>query len=197
MPEVRSMSGRVARDFSDAVRLIRSDRRLGFVFVTIALMAAGLRRGLCAHSRGRADDPAVRHERAGAHRGIGAGGTVLGSLLAGTALRRWPRHRTITGGLLALGFLVLVFAESTTFVGVALVAFLIGMSLAPIVISQDTWLHELLPERMRGRGFAIRELLNNAVGALAAVLAAAGVLMASVLVLPNRTGSLCTLLAGH
>jgi MFS family permease len=83
--------------------------------------------------------------------------------------------------LLALGLLVLVFAESTTFVGVALVAFLIGLSLAPIVISQDTWLHELLPERMRGRGFAIRELLNNAVGALASVLAAAGVLVASVL----------------
>jgi len=69
----------------------------------------------------------------------------------------------------------MAFAYVTTFTGAAVVAMLVGAFMAPIVITQDTWLQETLPEGTRGRGFAIRELLNNAAGAAGAVVAAAAV----------------------
>jgi len=180
-PGIRGVLGRVVSDFGEAIRLVRSDRRLGFIFGTIALMAAAAG---AAYVLVAVDVQTVRRfgtSGLGIIGGIGAGGMVLGSFLAGTVIRRWPRHRTILSGSLAIGALALAYTQTATFGGASIVAFLIGTCFAPIVITQDTWLHELLPERTRGRGFAIRELLNNAVGALASVAAAAGVFVWSAL----------------
>ncbi|RPJ60736.1 MAG: MFS transporter [Acidobacteria bacterium] len=166
---------RIARDFGEAVRLVRSDRGLTFVFTTIALIAASVGAGYVVLVVLIQTILAFGASGLGVIGGMGAGGMVLGSLLAGTVVRRQPRRLVIATGTLALGLLVIAFANVSTFTGAAVAAMLVGAFMAPIVIAQDTWLQEALPERVRGRGFAIRELLNNAVGAGGSVLGAGAV----------------------
>lgn len=168
---------RFASDFGDAVRLVRSNRDLAFVFSTIALVAAAVGAGYVLVVVLVQTILEYGSSGLGILGGIGAGGMVIGSVVAGTAVRRWPKRSIITAGSLALGLLVAVIPGVSSFAGLAAVSFAIGACLAPVAIAQDTWLQDALQERARGRGFAIRELLNNACGAGASVAAAIAVVL--------------------
>lgn len=100
--------------------------------------------------------------------GITAIGMITGSLLIGMVGIKFPKHQIILLGLTALGILIIIFSRSTSFLILAPLAFVAGMILSPISISQDTLLHETVPEFIRGRIFGTREIIVNGTFAAAA-----------------------------
>jgi MFS family permease len=102
--------------------------------------------------------------------GITAGGMILGSFLIGTFGSRWDKRQTILLGFVLIGVIMAAFARSFTFALLAPLAFIGGAILAPVMISQDTLLHEIVPAEARGRIFSTRELILNTAFALTAVI---------------------------
>ena len=174
-PALRRLSagaGRARRELADAGRLIAARAELRFVFATVALVAA---------TSGSLYVLAVIIVQAvmglgtgglGLAGGIGATGMIAGLYLTGVLGSRWPKGRTILAACVSAGLLLVWFAGSFSPVRLGVVAFLVGVLVAPILISQDTWLHQVLPDRTRGRVFAFRDLLTNAAFAAAAVVTA-------------------------
>jgi MFS transporter, DHA3 family, macrolide efflux protein len=166
-------AGRAMRELADAWRLIAARADLRFVFATVGLVAAAsgalyvlavlivqVAMGLGTGGLGIVG-------------GIGATGMIAGSYLTGALGPRWPKGRTILAASALAGLLLAWFGSSFTLFRVAVAAFLVGLFAAPILISQDTWLHQVLPDRARGRVFAFRDLLTNGAFAAAAVVTAA------------------------
>ena len=158
------------QDLQEVYRLIRRDRKLFYVLVSVVLNA--ILGGsvyvlviVIVQSQMRWGTKGV-----GFLGGITAGGMILGSFLTGTFGGRWDKRQTILSGYILIGGIMAMFARSFTFALLAPLAFLGGMILAPIMISQDTLLHEIVPEEARGRIFSTREIIINFSFALTAVI---------------------------
>lgn len=88
---------------------------------------------------------------------IAAVGMIVGSLAFGMTGDRLPKKHVILVGLAVIGILMACFSISSSFPILSTLAFLAGFALAPVMISQDTLLHEVIPEEIRGRIFGARE----------------------------------------
>lgn len=66
----------------------------------------------------------------------------------------------ILGGIFLIGF-VLFLSMHANFYSAAIITFLFGSSLAPIMISSNTIVHELIPDEMRGRIFSSLEAVMH------------------------------------
>ena len=88
---------------------------------------------------------------------IAAIGMIVGSLLYGMAGGKLPKRHVILVGFGLIGILMVCFSLLSSFSILSVLAILAGLALAPIMISQDTLLHEVIPEEIRGRIFAARE----------------------------------------
>lgn len=92
-----------------------------------------------------------------------AGGMVAGSLAVGSLGHRWTRDDLIRGGLVAIGVLMVGAGLFFSF-GIFLpVAFCGGAVLAPVMVAQDTLLHEHAPAGSRALIFSTKDLLMAAV----------------------------------
>jgi MFS family permease len=160
------------RDLGEVYRLIRRDRRVFHV------MASVLQLAVISASIYVLVIVIVQSQMRWGTKGIGfLGGTVAcgmipGSFLIGTFGSRWDKRQIILLGYILMGSLMAAFARSFTFVLLAPLAFVGGMILAPIMISQDTLLHETVPAEVRGRIFSTRDLILNITFALGAVIVA-------------------------
>jgi MFS family permease len=158
------------QDLREVYRLIWRDRQLFFVMASVLLLA------VLGASIYVLVIVIVQSQMGWGTKGIGflggivAGGLILGSLLIGTFGSRWDKRQTILLGFTLIGLIMVAFARSFTFVLLAPLAFLGGMILAPVMISQDTLLHETVPAEARGRIFSTREQILNAAYALTAVI---------------------------
>jgi len=95
---------------------------------------------------------------------LGAG-LFLGSVIYGGFGSRFSKVKIIFFSLIICGILIISFTAlvkiSCSFLVAALIAFLLGLSVSPIAISNNTLLHELIPNQMRGKIFSSLEIVSH------------------------------------
>lgn len=111
--------------------------------------------------------------------GVLAGGMVVGSLVVGSVGDRWSRELLLARGIVAIGVLMLLASASFTWRTFLPVAFLGGALLAPVMVAQDTLLHEHAPAASRATLFSTRDLLLAALFAGTAFVVGGSVLLMS------------------
>jgi MFS family permease len=114
--------------------------------------------------------------------GLLGGGMVFGSLLVGSVGHRWPREQLIGWGIATIGLLMMLTGIFFSFRMFAPVAFVGGTLLAPVMVAQDTMLHEFAPADARGVIFSTKDLV------VAAVFAASGFVVGGAVYLLDRIG---------
>ncbi len=107
--------------------------------------------------------------------GLLAGGMVVGSFLVGSLGHRWRREQLIGWGIATIGLLMILAGAFFSFRVFAPVAFIGGALLAPVMVAQDTMLHEFSPAGSRGVVFSTKDLVVAAVFACAAFVVGGGV----------------------
>jgi MFS family permease len=109
--------------------------------------------------------------------GLLGAGMIVGSLVVGTIGQRVSRAQIIVWCVGLTGVLMVVAGLLFSFVGFLPVAFLGGLVLAPITVSQDTMLHEHAPAGSRALVFSTKDLVLAASFAVSAFLVGGGVLV--------------------
>ena len=161
----RTVVGDVVRTLS----VIRHDRALRFVFGTLVALS------LFASTVYVAMTYSVQTVMGRGTKGVGylggilGAGMIVGSLLVGTVGSRWDKRRTILTGNAIIGFLMLLGGVFFSFTIFAPVAFLGGALLAPVMVSQDTLLHESAPPTARALVFSTKDLILAGVFMLSAL----------------------------
>lgn len=107
--------------------------------------------------------------------GVLAAGMVLGSVIVGSVARRLPRPVLIERGIAVIGLLMLVGGTFFSYAVLLPVAFAGGAMLGPVMIAQDTLLHEHAPPDARAVLFSSKDLLVAAVFAVTAFIVGGGV----------------------
>lgn len=93
--------------------------------------------------------------------GVLAVGMMAGSLSAGFLGHRLSRRWLVVSGLFLTGVLMSLFALSRHYWEFLAVAFAAGFFLSPVMIAQDTLLHESAPQTLWGRLFSGRDIILN------------------------------------
>ncbi|MDQ7797345.1 MAG: MFS transporter [Candidatus Edwardsbacteria bacterium] len=93
--------------------------------------------------------------------GVLALGMMLGSLSIGFLGHRYSRRMIIVSGLLGVGTMVSLFALCRHYWQLLPVGLLIGVFLSPVMVAQDTLLHESAPDKLWGRIFSGRDFVLN------------------------------------
>jgi MFS family permease len=101
--------------------------------------------------------------------GILGAGMIVGSLLVGTVGSVWDKRQTILIGSAIIGLLMIIGGVFFSFAVFAPVAFLGGTLLAPVMVSQDTLLHESAPPHARALIFSTKDLILGGVFMLSAL----------------------------
>lgn len=107
--------------------------------------------------------------------GLLAAGMVVGSLAVGSIGAHLRREQMIVWGTTAIGVLMVGSGLWFSFRTFAPVAFLGGVLLAPIMVAQDTLLHEHAPAASRAVIFSSKDLLVASVFAAAAFVVGGGI----------------------
>ncbi|MBK8247907.1 MAG: MFS transporter [Gemmatimonadetes bacterium] len=102
--------------------------------------------------------------------GVLAAGMVLGSVVVGSVARSLSRTTVIESGIGVIGLLMLVGGTFFSYGVLLPVAFLGGAMLGPVMIAQDTLLHEHAPADARAVLFSTKDLLLAGVFAVSAFL---------------------------
>ena len=175
--EVRRTLRTLAGDVRRTLREVRHDRTLRFVFASLVTL------GVFAGTAYVAMTYSVQAVMGLGTRGVGylggllGAGMIVGSLVVGTLGSRWDRRRTILTGNALIGALLIaggVFYDFAVFVPVA---FLGGALLAPVMVSQDTLLHEDAPPTARALIFSTRDLILAGAFMISALLVGGAVLL--------------------
>ena len=107
--------------------------------------------------------------------GLLAAGMVVGSLVVGTTGRAWNRRHIVLFGSFLMGAFMIVGAFWFSYQTFMPIAFLGGMVLGPVMISQDTLVHEVAPADARALIFSTRDLVLGAAFMGAALAVGTGV----------------------
>ncbi|MFA5335604.1 MAG: MFS transporter [Candidatus Omnitrophota bacterium] len=95
---------------------------------------------------------------------LGAG-FFLGSLIYGKAGQNLSKHKTIFGCFIAAGiamfFFTMMLKWTQSFMFASVIAMVLGIFLAPVGISTNTMIHEMVVENMRGRIFSSLGIAMN------------------------------------
>jgi MFS family permease len=92
---------------------------------------------------------------------VGSIGLVLSSMSYGIIGHRISKRMTILISFIVLGVIAALIPLFNSFYALLPLAFIAGLFLSPVFIAQDTILHEIVPEAIRGRIFSTREWLLN------------------------------------
>ncbi len=109
--------------------------------------------------------------------GLLGAGMIVGSLAIGTVGQRISRTQMIVWCMGLTGVLMVVAGMLFSYSAFLPVAFLGGLVLAPITVSQDTLLHEHAPAASRALVFSTKDLVLGAAFALSAFLVGGSVLL--------------------
>lgn len=157
-------------DLSESFRLILRDRAVSFVMgsvlVLFSIMGAVYVTAIVIVQQMLARGTAG----VGTLGAIAAAGMIAGSLAYGMTGGRFPKKHVILIGFAIMGILMVCFSLSSSFAILGILAVLAGFALAPVMISQDTLLHEVIPEEIRGRIFGAREWGLNWILVISALL---------------------------
>jgi len=162
-----------------AFAIVGRDRRLRFAFLTIALL------GVMAASGYVLLVVSVQTVLGSGTKGVGllggmtAAGMIVGSLAIGTVGTRFDKGTIILAAMSLLGVAMGVGALFYTFAAMLPIALVAGALLAPVMVSQDTLIHEAAPQESRALVFSTRELVLGVVFVLTAWTVGGGVALAS------------------
>ncbi len=99
-------------------------------------------------------------------------GLFAGVLLFSAVSDRYGRRTIFTLSLLGYAAATLVMAMQTTAFGVCLWRFIAAIGVGAEIVAVDSYLAELMPKSLRGRGFAISKSIQYAAVPVASILAA-------------------------
>ena len=150
-------------DIRELLRLLRDNQPVRFVLMTLVLVAmfGGTLHPLIIVivQKTIAGGSGVGTDRVGVLGGVLGAGMMLGALSSGFLLHRFSRRKVILSGLLGLSLMVCLFARCATFLQLVPVALLGGLCLSPVMIAQNTMLHEEAPQSLWGRLFSGRDII--------------------------------------
>ncbi|MEO7966517.1 MAG: MFS transporter, partial [Gemmatimonadaceae bacterium] len=167
----------LVEDVGITLRVVSREPGLRFVFASVVLLA------LFASTVYVAMTYSVQTVMGRGTKGVGflggtlATGMIVGSLLVGTIGSRWEKRSTIMICTALIGVVMILAGVFFSFAAFAPIAFLGGMLLAPVMVSQDTLLHEYAPERSRALIFSTKDLIVGAVFMLSALAVGGGILL--------------------
>jgi hypothetical protein len=101
--------------------------------------------------------------------GVLGSGMIAGALLVGTVGRVWRTTAVIVRGTTMIGVLMLLAGVAFSEQVFVPVAFLGGLALAPVMVAQDTLLHQWAPAEARALLFGTKDLVVAGVFMLSAL----------------------------
>lgn len=167
----------IAHDVVDTLRTVQHDRDLRFVFGSLISLALFASTVYVAMTYSVQTVMGLGTSGVGYLGGVLGAGMILGSLLVGTIGRRWNKRQAILLGNTVIGLLMIIGGVFFSFAVFVPVAFLGGALLAPVMVSQDTLLHESAPANARALIFSTKDLIVASVFMIAA-LAVGGLIFA-------------------
>jgi MFS family permease len=147
------------RAVKSAFAIIRADRALRFVFLTIALIGVMVASGYVLLVVSVQTVLANGTKGVGLLGGVTAAGMIVGSLAIGTVGTRFDKGTIILGSMALLGLAMAAGAYFYTFAALLPIGLVAGALLAPVMVSQDTMIHEAAPPESRAKIFSTRELV--------------------------------------
>lgn len=167
------------RDVRGAVGVVRGHETLRFVFLSVILVATLAASVYVVITVSIQTVLGRGTQGVGYFGGILGAGMIVGSLLVGTVGSRWNKRQTILLGCALIGLLMMLGGVFFSFAAFAPVAFGGGMVLAPIMVSQDTLIHEAAPQRSRALIFSTRDLVMGAAFMVASLIAGGSIALMS------------------
>ncbi|MBV6522091.1 MAG: hypothetical protein MNPFHGCM_02236 [Gemmatimonadaceae bacterium] len=155
--------------------LIRKDDSLRFAFGSVILLAAFASTVYVVMTASVQTVMGMGTQGVGYLGGLLAVGLIIGSLAMGTIGRSWNKRHTIMLSVSLVGGLMVLASVFYRFSLFAPVAVMGGAVLGPIMVSQDTLLHEGAPSNGRGLIFSTRDLVLGAAFMTCALLVGATV----------------------
>lgn len=158
-PVTRLTRGHPLRALCTAYGIVRRDHALRFAFLTVALL------GVMAATGYVLLVVSVQTVLAGGTKGVGllggmtAAGMIVGALAVGTVGARYDKGSIILGAAMLLGVAMFLGSLTYTFAALLPIALVGGALLAPIMVSQDTLIHEAAPADSRAMIFSARDVL--------------------------------------
>jgi MFS family permease len=162
-----------------AHEIIKRDRQLRFSFWTVGLLGVMAAAGYVLLVVSVQTVLGQGTKGVGLLGGMTAVGMIVGSLAVGTIGSRFDKGTMILVSAMILGVAMFVGALSYTFITLLPIALAGGALLAPIMVAQDTQLHEAAPPESRATIFSTRELVLGAVFVLTAWAVGGGVVVAA------------------
>ncbi len=165
----------LAGDVRETWKLIRTHHDLRFVFATVVLLGA-LAASIYVIFTASVQSVLQQGTRGvGYLGGLAAAGMVPGSLVVGTFGSRWNKRHIVLAGCLVVGALMIIGSAHFSFAMFAPIAFIGGFVLAPVMVSQDTLLHEAAPQGSRALIFSTRDLIVGVTFGTTALLVGGGI----------------------
>lgn len=162
-------------DVRETFKLVRKDRTLRFAFGSVLLLAAFAASVYVVMTTSVQTLMGMGTQGVGYLGGLLAVGLILGSFAMGTVGRRWDKRHTIMLSAALVGSLMVLGSIWFRFSFFAPIAVVGGAVLGPIMVSQDTLLHEAAPAGRRGLIFSTRDLVLGAAFMTCALLVGGGV----------------------
>lgn len=149
------------RDLKEALKLILKDKNVSFVLfslLVLVFLGATVYILIVIVVQQFLDYGTTGVGKLGA---LTAFGMAIGAFFFGTFGDKWDRKSVIIYSFFLLSLILIIFPFLKKFFYIGIVSFSGGLLLSPVMISQDTLLHENVPPELRGRIFASKELLLN------------------------------------
>jgi KDO2-lipid IV(A) lauroyltransferase len=106
---------------------------------------------------------------------VGGVGMLLGSLVVGRFFQRTQRRAIITVSFLASGVVIMVLSTAGSIPVLGAWIFVLGLLIAPTMVTCDTILQENMPAEVVGKAFGFREMVSKAAFGVAGI--ASGVIV--------------------
>jgi MFS family permease len=151
-----------------ALGIIWRDHALRFAFLTVTLLGVIAASGYVLLVVSIQTVLAAGTKGVGLLGGMTAVGMIVGSLAIGTVGARFDKGTIILVSCTLLGVAMVLGAVAYTFAAMLPITLVGGALLAPIMVSQDTLVHEAAPPEARGMIFSTRDLVLGAVFVLTA-----------------------------
>ncbi|NQT89899.1 MAG: MFS transporter [Candidatus Omnitrophica bacterium] len=155
----------VVAEIKDGIRYLLSHRKMNFIIAFLFILASGVGASqavLIVFIQNTFES--VTKELGLLAMFCGAG-LFCGTMIYGKFGNRFSKTRAIFLGLILAGmflveFIILVGVLANFFMA-AVITFLFGAAVSPIIISSNTIVHELIPDELRGRVFSSIEAVIN------------------------------------
>jgi MFS family permease len=168
-PVVKRHIGTLVGDVTRTLHVVRRDPAMRFVFGSLIALSLFASTVYVALTYSVQTVLGLGTKGVGYLGGVLGTGMIVGSLLVGTIGTRWDKRQTILVGNAMIGLLMIVGGVFFSWKVFLPVAFLGGVLLAPVMVSQDTLLHEEAPAAARATIFSTKDLIVGAVFMLCAL----------------------------